>query len=191
MTKHKPLPSGSGVTERTFGSMSGMRPKPEPELPRARWRDRPVQGADLCRLWVARAIGPRVARDRLGKPDLSGDLPKGLSPNNRVRWNRIEHRLFAFITQNWRGKPLLTHQVIVQLIASTTTRTGLTVQCRLDRGAYAKGIKVSDAEMATFNLQPAAFHGDRGLVVDGPAGWVGADIKAHDHGTSVASPSRI
>src|SRR4051794_2232383 len=86
---------------------------------------------------------------------------KGLSPNNRVRWNRIEHRLLAFITQNWRGKPLLTHQVIVQLIASTTTpRTGLTVQCRLDRSAYAKGIKVSDAEMATLNLRPAAFHGD-------------------------------
>jgi hypothetical protein len=85
---------------------------------------------------------------------------EGLSPNNRVRWNRIEHRLFAFITQNWRGKPLLTHRVIVQLIASPTTRTGLTVQCRLDRGAYAKGIKVSDAEMATLNLQPAAFHGD-------------------------------
>ena len=85
---------------------------------------------------------------------------KGLSPNNRVRWNRIEHRLFAFITQNWSGKALLTHQVIVQLIASTTTRTGLTVQCRLDRSAYAKGVKVSDAEMATLNLQPAALHGD-------------------------------
>ena len=82
---------------------------------------------------------------------------KGLSPNNRVRRNRIEHRLFAFITQNWRGKPLLTHQVIVQSIASTTTRTGLTVQCRLDRSAYAKGVRVSDAEMATLNLQPAAF----------------------------------
>ena len=78
----------------------------------------------------------------------------------RVRWNRIEHRLFAFITQNWSGKPLLTHQVIVQLIASTTTRTGLTVQCRLDRSACAKGVKVSDAEMATLNLQPAALHGD-------------------------------
>src|SRR5215207_8392707 len=67
---------------------------------------------------------------------------------------------FAFITQNWRGKPLLTHQVIVQLIASTTTRTGLTVRCRLDRSAYAKGVRVSDAEMAALNLQPAAFHGD-------------------------------
>jgi len=88
-------------------------------------------------------------------PTLPGT--KGLSPNNRVRWNRIEHRLFAFITQNWSGKPLLTHQVIVQLIASTTTRTGLTVQCRLDRSASAKGVRVSDAEMATLNLQPAAF----------------------------------
>src|SRR3954470_13999010 len=86
--------------------------------------------------------------------------PKGLSPNNRVRWDRIEHRLFAFITQNWRGKPRLTHQVIVQLIASTTTRTGLTVRCRLDRSASAKGVRVSDAEMATLNFRPAAFHGD-------------------------------
>src|SRR4051794_15978090 len=68
--------------------------------------------------------------------------------------------LFAFITQTWRGKPLLTHQVIVPLIASTPTRTGLTVRCRLDRSPYAKGVRVSDAEMATLNLRPAAFHGD-------------------------------
>lgn len=82
-------------------------------------------------------------------------LPPGTS-----KWNRIEHRLFAFITQNWRGKPLLTHQVIVQLIASTTTQKGLTVQCRLDRNTYDKGIKVSDAEMARLNINPAEFHGE-------------------------------
>ena len=72
----------------------------------------------------------------------SAHLPPGTS-----KWNRIEHRLFAFITQNWRGKPLLTHQVIVQLIASTTTQTGLTVQCRLDHNLYEKGTKVSDDQM--------------------------------------------
>src|SRR3954467_3193700 len=78
------------------------------------------------------------------------DRRGGVDPGNpQVARNRIEHRLFAFLPQPWRGKPLLTHQVIVQLIASTTARTGLTVQCRLDRSAYAKGIKVSDAEMAT------------------------------------------
>ena len=82
-------------------------------------------------------------------------LPPGTS-----KWNRIEHRLFAFITQNWRGKPLVSYQVIVQLIASTTTDTGLTVACRLDANTYEKGIKVSDAEMATLNIQPAHFHGE-------------------------------
>jgi hypothetical protein len=82
-------------------------------------------------------------------------LPPGTS-----KWNRIEHRLFAFITQNWRGKPLLSYQVIVQLIANTSTRTGLSVACRIDAGAYQKGIKVSDAEMAALNIQPASFHGE-------------------------------
>jgi len=82
-------------------------------------------------------------------------LPPGTS-----KWNRIEHRLFAFITQNWRGKPLLTHRVIVKLIANTKTKTGLTVQCRLDRNKYEKGIKVSDAEMAKLNITRAEFHGE-------------------------------
>jgi Rhodopirellula transposase DDE domain len=82
-------------------------------------------------------------------------LPPGTS-----KWNRVEHRLFAFITQNWRGKPLVSHQVIVQLIANTTTDTGLTVACRLDWNTYEKGIKVSDAEMANLNIQPANFHGE-------------------------------
>jgi hypothetical protein len=70
------------------------------------------------------------------------------------------HRLFAFITMNWRAKPLLSYLVIIQLIASTTTDTGLTVACQVDAKAYEKGIKVSDAEMAAINLKPAAFHGE-------------------------------
>ena len=86
-------------------------------------------------------------------------LPPGTS-----KWNRIEHRLFAFITQNWRGKPLVSHQVIIQLIANTTTDTGLTVACRLDDTTYEKGIKVSDAEMASLNIQPANFHGDWNIL---------------------------
>lgn len=81
-------------------------------------------------------------------------------PPGTSKWNRIEHRLFAFITQNWRGKPLVSHQVIVQLIANTTTDTGLTVACRLDDNTYEKGIKVSDAEMAALNIRPANFHGE-------------------------------
>jgi hypothetical protein len=111
--------------------------------------------------------GSNGARVRLWKAELQrladqtnlaitvAHLPPGTS-----KWNRIEHRLFAFITQNWRGKPLLTHQVIVQLIANTTTRTGLTVQCRLDKTAYDKGVRISDAEMATLNITPADFHGE-------------------------------
>ena len=76
------------------------------------------------------------------------------------KWNRIEHRLFAFITQNWRGKPLVSHQVIVQLIANTRTKAGLTVACRLDANSYEKGMKVTDNEMAPLNIRPADFHGE-------------------------------
>jgi hypothetical protein len=77
---------------------------------------------------------------------LERELPGGVcthdinAPWQGTQWNRVEHRLFAFITQNWRGKPLVTHEVIIQLIANTTTRTGLTVQCELDTKTYPKGI---------------------------------------------------
>ena len=81
-------------------------------------------------------------------------------PPGTSKWNKIEHRLFSFITQNWRGKPLISYLVIVQLIASTTTDSGLTVACQLDENDYAKGTKVTDAEMAALNIQPAVFHGE-------------------------------
>ncbi len=108
-------------------------------------------GARL-RLWKREL---QVLADQLRLSITVCHLPPGTS-----KWNRIEHRLFAFITQNWRGKPLVSHQVIVQLIANTRTATGLTVACRLDANTYEKGIKVSDAEMATLNIQPAEFHGE-------------------------------
>jgi hypothetical protein len=82
-------------------------------------------------------------------------LPPGTS-----KWNRIEHRLFAYISQNWRGKPLVSHQVIVQLIGATTTQTGLTVRCELDANRYPKGIKVTDAEMAALTIERDPFHGE-------------------------------
>jgi hypothetical protein len=97
---------------------------------------------------------------------LERELPGGVcthdicAPWQGTQWNKIEHRLFSFITQNWRGKPLISYLVIVQLIASTTTDAGLTVACRLDESNYAKGIKVTDAEMAALNIQPADFHGE-------------------------------
>jgi hypothetical protein len=111
--------------------------------------------------------GSNGARVRLWKRELqvlADELSIAISvchlPPGTSKWNRIEHRMFAFITQNWRGKPLVSHEVIVQLIANTTTTTGLTVACRIDATPYEKGIKVSDAEMADLNIWPADFHGE-------------------------------
>jgi hypothetical protein len=75
-------------------------------------------------------------------------------------WNKIEHRLFSFISQNWRGKPLVSHLVIQALIGSTTTGTGLTLACDIDRNSYPRGIKVSDSEMAEIAIEPHTFHGE-------------------------------
>ena len=82
-------------------------------------------------------------------------LPPGTS-----KWNRIEHRLFSHISRNWRGQPLISHEVIVNLIAGTRTATGLRVACALDTSVYPSGVKVSDEEMATVHLERAAFHGE-------------------------------
>jgi len=82
-------------------------------------------------------------------------LPPGTS-----KWNKIEHRLFSFITINWRGKPLRSYRTIVQLIAATTTDAGLQVRAELDENKYPKGIKVSDAELAAIRIQRHDFHGD-------------------------------
>jgi hypothetical protein len=79
-------------------------------------------------------------------------------PPGTSKWNRIEHRLFAYIAQNWRGKPLVSHQVIVQLIGSTTTDKGLKVCCEIDSNLYPKGVKVSDQEMAELNIKGNEFH---------------------------------
>ena len=81
-------------------------------------------------------------------------------PPGTSKWNKIEHRLFAFITQNWRGKPLVSHAVILSLIAATTTTAGLTVESHLDTDPYPAGQKVSDAQMATIQLRRDAFHGE-------------------------------
>jgi transposase len=81
-------------------------------------------------------------------------------PPGTSKWNAIEHRLFCHITQNWRGRPLVSLEVIVNLIGNTTTRSGLTVQAELDTGAYPTGVKIADADFGAVQLQPAAFHGD-------------------------------
>ena len=82
-------------------------------------------------------------------------LPPGTS-----KWNKIEHRLFSFISMNWRAKPLVSYRVIVDLISATTTETGLTVRCDLDTSTYPKGIVVTDQEMSQINMLPDDFHGE-------------------------------
>ena len=81
-------------------------------------------------------------------------------PPGTSKWNKIEHRLFSFISQNWRGRPLVSHEVVVNLIAATTTETGLKVACELDRNSYPSGIKVSKQDMAGINLRKDKFHGE-------------------------------
>lgn len=87
-------------------------------------------------------------------------LPPGTS-----KWNKIEHRLFSYISQNWRGKPLISHEVIVNLIAATTTNPGLKVRCQLDTQSYPTGTVVSDDELAQVNLRPHDFHGEWNYVI--------------------------
>ena len=111
--------------------------------------------------------GSNGSRSRLWKlclQELADDLGIALIvchfPPGTSKWNKIEHRLFSFITQNWRGRPLVSHQSIVSLIAATTSRTGLLVKAALDTARYETGIKVSDQELARIQLHPHAFHGD-------------------------------
>jgi hypothetical protein len=81
-------------------------------------------------------------------------------PPGTSKWNKIEHRLFSFITMNWRGRPLISHEVIVQLIANTKTRSGLKVRSEIDANSYPKGLVISDAEFAKIKLELDPFHGE-------------------------------
>jgi Rhodopirellula transposase DDE domain len=104
------------------------------------------------RLWK---VELQKLADELKLPVTVCHLPPGTS-----KWNKIEHRLFSFITINWRGKPLRSYRTIVQLIAATTTDAGLRVRAELDEHKYPKGVKVSDAQIAAVNLSRHPFHGD-------------------------------
>ena len=104
------------------------------------------------RLWK---VALQELADEFGLPLHVCHFPPGTS-----KWNKIEHRLFSFITQNWRGKPLISHQTIVNLIASTTTRTGLIVKAALDTNYYETKIKVAEEELARLKLKRHEFHGD-------------------------------
>jgi transposase len=104
------------------------------------------------RLWKTEL---QILANELGLEITVCHLPPGTS-----KWNKIEHRLFSFITQNWRGRPLVSYQTIVQLIAATTTNAGLKVRSELDTNTYPKGIKIADAEMAALSLHRHDFHGE-------------------------------
>ena len=105
-----------------------------------------------CRLWK---VALQTLANRLRMPIRVCHFPPGTS-----KWNKIEHRMFCHITQNWRGRPLVSHDVIIQLIANTTTRQGLKIKAQLDSGAYPTGIKVTDKQLAAVRLRPASFHGE-------------------------------
>jgi transposase len=111
-----------------------------------------------CRLWK---VALQRFADETGLKVTVAHFPPGTS-----KWNKIEHRLFCHITRNWRGQPLLTREIIVQLIGRTTTRTGLKVKAALDPQTYCKGIKVADRELDQVRLRPAAFHGDWNYTID-------------------------
>jgi len=105
-----------------------------------------------CRLWKTSL---QELADDLGLRLVLRHFPPGTS-----KWNKIEHRLFSFITKNWRGRPLVSRQAVVSLIAATTTRKGLVVKAALDTNEYQKGIKVSDEELAAVRIVPHRFHGE-------------------------------
>jgi hypothetical protein len=104
------------------------------------------------RLWK---VELQKLSEKLGFPIQVCHLPPATS-----KWNKIEHRLFSFISMNWRGQPLISHEVIVNLIKATTNAEGLKVDAQIDDSSYPDGIKVSDAEMAALNLKQEAFHGE-------------------------------
>jgi hypothetical protein len=104
------------------------------------------------RLWKAEL---QHWADEVGIPISVCHLPPGTS-----KWNKIEHRMFAYITQNWRGKPLVSHAVIVNLIGHTTTKTGLYIRANLDLHVYATGRKITDQEFAEIQIKRNAFHGE-------------------------------
>jgi hypothetical protein len=105
-----------------------------------------------CRLWKVALQG---LADLLGIPIHVCHFPPGTS-----KWNKIEHRMFCHITQNWRGRPLVSHDVIINLIANTATVQGLKIRAELDTAIYPTGVKVTDQELAAVKLKPGAFRGE-------------------------------
>lgn len=110
-----------------------------------------------CRLWKSEL---QQLANELGMPIHVCHFPPGTS-----KWNKIEHRMFSYITQNWRGRPLVSHEVIISLIANTTTGSGMKIRTELDRGMYPTGIKISDDDFADLALETDDFHGEWNYVL--------------------------
>jgi len=132
-----------------------------------RWMGQKAYPAAEQLLITADAGGSNGVRVRLWKVELQKFANEtGLRitvchfPPGTSKWNKIEHQLFSFISQNWRGRPLRSHEVVVNLIANTTTKQGLKVRARLDRNVYPSGLKVTDQELAAVSLKPDKFHGE-------------------------------
>lgn len=128
-------------------------------------RERYPQATRL--LITADAGGSNGYRRRLWKLELQQladelglDITVAHYPPGTSKWNKIEHRLFSFISMNWRGRPLVSHEVVVELIAATTTEEGLRVESELDEGEYPTGVKVTDEQLEEVRLDPDAFHGE-------------------------------
>ena len=132
-----------------------------------RWMGRPNYPKAKRLLITADSGGSNGARVRLWKWELQQladetgiEISVCHFPPGTSKWNKVEHRLFSFISQNWRGKPLISHEAIINLIAATTSKTGLAVKSKLDSNTYPAGIKISDQKMAQLRLRRDAFHGD-------------------------------
>ena len=140
-----------------------------------RWWERMGRHAypDAKRLLVtADAGGSNGPRNRLWKVELQRVADAtGLEvsvchfPPGTSKWNKIEHRMFCWITENWRGRPLVSREAVVELIANTTTREGLSIRAELDENEYPTGVKVSDEELAGVRIRRSAFHGDWNYMV--------------------------
>lgn len=127
----------------------------------------PLYGNTQEILITADGGGSNSSRSRLWKVELqklANEINKVIHvchfPPGTSKWNKIEHKMFCFVTENWRGQPLISKYTVVQLIANTTTKTGLTIKAVLDENEYETGIKVSDQELATVKLDKESFHGE-------------------------------
>jgi hypothetical protein len=138
-----------------------------------RWEGRRLYPKAERLLITADGGGSNGSRLRLWKlklQELADETQLGLSichfPPGTSKWNKVEHRLFSFISSNWRGEPLRDYETIVNLIARTTTAKGLKVVCRLDRRKYPTGRRVSDEEMKSINITRSSFHGEWNYVIE-------------------------